>query len=148
MGKKLTDNGGWFELQVDSDPKNLSIIADFLDDAMTAAGARNEKDRFEVQLAVDEACTNIIEHAYKGRERGKITIQCRLSESKKEFIIKLIDTGKPFDPNTVPAPNTDASLEERTRGGYGIYFMKQVMQTVKYAFSDKGNELTMVKLLS
>jgi anti-sigma regulatory factor (Ser/Thr protein kinase) len=45
------------------------------------------------------------------------------------------------------SPNTGAKLEERPVGGLGIYFMKKLMQSVKYAFNENGNELTMIRLL-
>jgi serine/threonine-protein kinase RsbW len=146
MENRAAADDGWFELQVESDLRNLEVVGDFIAKTMLALGAKDEKDIFEVKLAVDEACTNIIEHAYSGKS-GKITIQCRLSPSKKEFVVKLIDQGKPFDPNAVLVPDTEAPLEQRKRGGYGILFMKKTMQTVKYAFTMKGNELTMTKLL-
>jgi anti-sigma regulatory factor (Ser/Thr protein kinase) len=146
MESKPADDG-WFVLQVESDLRNLEIVGDFIAETMLALGAKDEKDIFEVQLAVDEACTNIMEHAYSGQKEGKITIQCKLSLSKNEFLVKLIDQGKPFDPNAVLPPDTQATLDQRKRGGYGIYFMNKLMQTVKYAFTEKGNELTMTKLL-
>lgn len=139
---------GWFELQIDSNLKNLEAAADFVAKTMHAVGARNEKDVFDVQLAVDEALTNIIEHAYSGQQGGQIVIRCALSESKKEFTVKLIDHGKPFDPKAVAAPDTEAALENRKRGGLGIFLIKRYMQTVKYAVNVKENELTMTKLLS
>jgi anti-sigma regulatory factor (Ser/Thr protein kinase) len=146
MENKPADDG-WFELQVENDLRNLAVVGDFIAKTMLALGAKDEKDIFEVGLAVDEACTNIIEHAYSGQKEGKITIQCKLSPSKNEFIVKLIDQGKPFDPNAVLPPDTEAALDQRKRGGYGIFFMNTVMQTVKYAFTEKGNELIMTKLL-
>ena len=126
MENSINRNEGWFELKIDSDLKNLELVADFITKTMRESGAQNEKDIFDVQLAVDEALTNIIEHAYAGIKGGKITVQCRLSESKKEFTVKLKDSGKPFDPQTVASPDTDAKLEERKVGGLGIYFMKQL----------------------
>ncbi len=146
MGNKMIADDGWFELQVESDLRNLEAVGDFISKTMMTLGINGEKNIFEVQLAVDEACTNIMEHAYSGKG-GKITIQCRLSPTKKEFTVKLIDQGKPFDPNMVLPPDTEATLDQRKRGGYGIYFMKKFMQTVKYAFTEKGNELTMTKRL-
>ncbi len=139
---------GWLELQIESDLKNLETVADFIAKSMTDSGIKNQKDIFDVQLAVDEACTNIIEHAYQGQKTGKIKVRCSLSESKKEFTVKLIDTGKPFDPQTVAAPDTEAGLEDRKVGGLGIYFMKRYVQTVKYASRIKENELTMSKILT
>lgn len=147
MEKKVTTSEGWFELQMESDLKNLEIVSDFIAKTMRDLGAKEEKDIFDVQLAVDEALTNIIEHAYSGEKGGKIIIRCRMLEFPKEFVVKLRDSGKPFDPQAVLAPNTEAKLDERKVGGLGIYFMKRLMQSVKYAIDDKGNELTMTKLL-
>jgi len=60
-----------WELTVDSRLKNLATIADFVVEAAQAADL-NEKATFEVQMAVDEACTNVIKHSYRGEENGKI----------------------------------------------------------------------------
>ena len=55
---------------------------------MRSLGVKNGKDIFDVQLAVDEALTNIIEHAYCGHKRRQNHRTCRISESKKEFTVK------------------------------------------------------------
>ncbi len=147
MENKGTLKDGWFEIQVESDLKNLEVISDFLTKTMRDLGAKNEKDICDVQLSVDEAVTNIMEHAYAGQKSGLIKVRCSLSQPSREFIVSIRDSGKPFDPRTVAAPNIEAKLEERKVGGLGIYFMKSLMQSVKYAFDEKGNELTMTKLL-
>jgi serine/threonine-protein kinase RsbW len=139
-------NERWFEIQIDSDLKNLEFVSDFIAKTMRDSGAKQEKDIFDVQLAVDEALTNVIEHAYSGQKGGEITIRCML-ESPREFTVKICDHGKSFDSKAVLAPNTEAKLEERKVGGLGIYFMKKLMQSVKYASNEKGNELTMTKQL-
>lgn len=148
MAKNVESSGGWLELKIDSDLKNLEVAANFIAETMRKLGAGKEKDVFDVQLAVDEALTNIIEHAYSGVQHGEIVIRCSLSDSKREFTVKLIDRGKPFDPQTVALPDTEAKLEDRRRGGLGIFFIKRYIQTVKYAVSGMENELTMTKLLS
>lgn len=144
----LENSDGWFELKIDSDLKYLEIVSDFITKTMRGLGVKNEKDVFAVQLAVDEALTNIIEHAYAGQKAGKITVRCKLSKSNKEFTVKLIDSGKPFDPRTVAAPDTEAGLEDRKVGGLGIFFMKRYVQTVKYVSNVKENELTMSMILT
>lgn len=143
----LAKNDGWFELQIESDLKNLEKVSDFIVKIMQNLGVKNEKDIFDVQLAVDEACTNIIEHAYVGQKNGKIILRCKLLSPNK-FTVKLIDFGKSFDPEAVAPPDVDAKLEDRRVGGLGIFFMKHLMQTVKYDIQMKGNELTMIKLIS
>jgi serine/threonine-protein kinase RsbW len=138
---------GWFELKIESDLKNLEYVDDFLAKNMRELGASNEKDIFGVRLAVDEALTNIIEHAYRGQKSGQITVRCKLTGSK-EFTVQLIDNGTPFDPQQVRDPDVDAGLEDRKVGGLGIFFIKSYIQTIKYATNDKENELTMTKILS
>jgi anti-sigma regulatory factor (Ser/Thr protein kinase) len=148
MGEPDMSSDGWFELQIESDLKNLEVAAEFVAKTMRRLGVGSEKDVFDVQLALDEALTNVIEHAYAGKQGGKILIRCALSGSKKEFTVKLVDYGKPFDPKAVATPDTEAALEDRRRGGLGIFFMKHYIQTVKYAVNGKENELTMIKFLS
>ncbi|NLF88203.1 ATP-binding protein [Candidatus Bathyarchaeota archaeon] len=148
MAEPDKSSNEWFELQIESDLKNLEVAAEFVAKTMRRLGAGSVKDVFDVQLALDEALTNVIEHAYEGQQGGKIIIRCALSDSKKEFTVKLVDYGKPFDPKAVAAPDTEAALEDRRRGGLGIFFMKHYIQTVKYAANGKENELTMTKLLS
>lgn len=138
-------NDGWSELKMDSDLRNLEVASAFLAKIMQQLGAI-DKDIFDVQLAVDEALTNIIEHAYTGQSGGQITIRCKLT-APKEFTVQLRDSGIPFDPQQVQNPNVDAALEDRKVGGLGIFFMKRYMQTVKYASRGMENELTMTKIL-
>lgn len=133
-----------FELTIDSRLENLSVIADFLATSMTQLDIR--KGIYEVQLAVDEACTNIIHHAYSS-ERGTITISCELQD--KDLVITIRDSGSPFDPSAVPPPDLRTNLEERRVGGLGIHLMRNIMDEVSYNFdSEKGNTLIMRKTLT
>ncbi len=140
-------NDGWVELKIDSDLKHLETAGNFLVETMRQLGVQNPKDIFDVQLAVDEALTNIITHAYEGQSGGQITIRCKLT-APNQFTIKLCDTGIPFNPESVQNPDVEAPLEDRKIGGLGIYFIKRYIQTVKYAANGKDNELTMTKTLT
>jgi serine/threonine-protein kinase RsbW len=97
---------------------------------------------YEVQTAVDEACTNIINYAYAGKG-GMITITCELHDS--DFVVTISDNGKQFDPIKVPPPDLESGLNERKIGGLGIYFMKKLMDDVSYSFDKNGNTLVMRK---
>ena len=130
-----------FELKIEGNLEKLAIIGDFIGDTMRSFGLDNHKI-FDVQMAVDEACTNIIEYGY-ANERGMIDIACQ--RRGDEIIVVIKDRGKPFDPTSVQPPDLNASLEERKTGGLGIYFMKTLMDEVKYEFKDGKNVLTMVK---
>jgi serine/threonine-protein kinase RsbW len=98
--------------------------------------------RFDLQLAVEEACMNVIEHAYGGKG-GEFTVCFEVCGPDAQ--ITVTDHGQPFDPQDVPPPNLSLPLEERPVGGLGIFLMQQLMDDVEFIFSTKGNELRMVK---
>lgn len=131
-----------WELTVDGRLENLATIADFVIKAAQAAGL-NEKATFEVQMAVDEACTNVIQHSYREEEKGEIALRCELTDC--DFLVTIRDHGRPFNPDVVPPTNLTSSLAERQEGMLGLYFMRQLMDEVRFRFDAEGNELTMVK---
>jgi len=125
--------------------ESLAPISKFVTRAARAAGL-DACAVDAVQLAVDEACSNIIEHAYGGEGRGDIECTCHVNDDGLTVILR--DHGRPFDPSLVPEPNLCPSLEDEdcTGGGLGLYFMRQLMDTVYFEFApDTGNVLTMVK---
>lgn len=126
--------------------ENLSDIAAFVRKAAVEAGL-DDFSVYSVETAVDEACSNIIEHAYKGKQNGIITITCTITPG--ELTVELRDTGKSFDPTRVPKPKLDVPLEERQDSGLGLYFINQLMDEVVFSFDQKsGNTLTMKKKAS
>jgi len=128
-----------FELKVDSRLENLSIISDFITKVMSQIGAK-ERSISEVQLAVDEACANIIRHAYSGR-KDVITLTLELVD--EDLIVTITDRGKPFEPSSIPPPDLESDVD-----GLGIYFMRKLMDEVNYSFdAEEGNKLTMRKHL-
>lgn len=122
---------------------SLAAICKFVTRAAEAAGL-DAGAVYAVQLAVDEACSNIVEHAYGGAGQGDIECTCRADDGELTVILR--DHGRPFDPAGVPKPDIHASLDERTGGGLGFYFMRQLMDDVHFESTpDAGNMLTMVK---
>ena len=120
----------------------LEEISKFIEQAGQAAGL-DEVAVCRCQLAVDEACTNIIEHGYEGEGRGEIVLRCEPGDG--ELVITSRDQGKRFDPDAVPAPTLDASLEDMQIGGLGLYFMRQVMDAVDFTYAAGTNQLVLVK---
>ena len=118
---------------------NLDEIRDFVGESARQAGF-SEKEIYSIQLAADEASTNIIEHAYAGIENGKIEIGCSITGGELKIVMR--DNGKSFDPSSVPEPNVKAELSERKIGGLGMYLMRKLMDEVFY---ESGNTLTMIK---
>lgn len=130
-----------YELAVPAQFENLALIGDFIASVARRAGF-DEKGVFNLQLACDEACTNVIEHAYSGRP-GRIRIAVSVHPDRIQ--IEVQDTGRPFDPSAVRAPDLEAPLERRETGGLGLHFMRSIMDEVRFEFGEGGNRLTMVK---
>jgi serine/threonine-protein kinase RsbW len=141
--RKNQDQTEPFSLIVDSRLERLSQIADFIADAAHASGM-NDEQVYDVQMAVDEACTNVIQHAYHSRPDGTIDILCE--RRKKNFVVIIQDFGERFDPKKIKFPKTQDSLSKRRIGGLGLFFMHKLMDRVEFEFAKgRGNRLTMVK---
>lgn len=123
---------------------NLARVADFIADA-AKKGQLTQRQSDDVQMAVDEAVTNVMEHAYANRGDGAIWIKCRVDE--KTFVVEIRDTGKAFDVKKVKKPNVKSPLSERTIGGLGIFFMKKLMDKVEFTHDRAGNLTRMTKKL-
>ncbi len=133
-------------LEVPAALESLGTISDYVVTCARAAGL-DDHAVWEVQLAVDEAATNIILHAYGDHGLdGPLVIESTLHGD--EFTVNLHDKGKPFDPEDVPAPDLTSPVEDRKTGGLGIYLMKTLMDRVEFQFDVDGyNVVTLVKRL-
>ncbi len=106
----------------------------------------DERALYEIQLAVDEACANVVDHAYQGADLGDIEVSCRLDDQL--LTIQVRDWGAGFDMDGVEDPDLEAPLEERSLGGLGLFLVRQVMDEVQFTSdSERGNELVMSKRL-
>ena len=131
-----------FEICVSSELANLGQIAEFVSERARLSGMNDDRV-FDVQMAVDEACTNTVQHAYDGRADGEIQVCCYVD--RDDFVVRIRDFGIPFDPSKVPEPDISAPLEERAVGGLGWYFIRKLMDQVEIRPTAEGNELTMRK---
>jgi serine/threonine-protein kinase RsbW len=122
--------------------ESLERIASFIR-AEAETTPLSHSDVFAVETAVDEAVSNIIEHAYQGEEKGEIVCTCTTDPSG--IVITLEDTGKPFDPQSIPVPNLDVPLMDRSDHGLGVYMMRKWMDEVHYEFENGINRVIMVK---
>ena len=122
--------------------ESLAKIGDFVREIATDAGFESFAV-YSIEMAVDEACSNIIEHGYGGEGKGKINCTC--SVTNQALTISLQDTGKSFDPSTVDEPNLSENLEERQAHGLGLFFIRQWMDEVRFESNGMQNTLTMLK---
>jgi serine/threonine-protein kinase RsbW len=132
-------------LNVHADLDGLATIREFAAQAGYDLGL-DRQGVYDLQLAVDEACANVVLHAYGGRG-GEMEIAIEPAEGGVQVTIR--DWGRAFEPQAVPSPDIEASLEQRRLGGLGLYLMRQVMDQVDFTFDAKnGNRLTMIKRLA
>ncbi|HQU36161.1 MAG: Serine-protein kinase RsbW [Anaerolineales bacterium] len=103
----------------------------------------NDKAVYNIQLAADEAASNVIEHAYRGSADGMLEISCGVKA--ETLTIVMVDHGKSFDPSEVPLPDIQADLSDRKIGGLGIFLMRKLMDDFEYVSSPRGNTLKMTK---
>ena len=96
-----------------------------------------------LNLALEEAVTNVILYAYPEDADGLVDVEAILAPEKLTFIIS--DSGKTFDPTSAPDPDLTASLDERPVGGLGIHLVRQLMDSVEYERREGKNILTMIK---
>jgi len=134
------------ELKVKSTTDNLERIREFIK-AVSAQSGFSDDVIDKISLAVDEACTNIIKHAYKNSPNGDIVINAKLFDNK--LTVSITDFGLDFNPDTVPVPDIKKYYQQHKVGGLGIYLMKKLMDEVKYNPSvDNKNQVVLVKYLS
>ena len=134
-----------FEIELESKIDNLPVISNFVSETLSNFRA-DESTINKVQLAIDEASTNIINYAYSGAS-GTLKIVVELVG--QDIVITIRDKGKPFDPMSVTSPDVSQDLEHRKIGGLGIYFIKKLMDNVSYSFDPReGNRLILRKKLS
>ena len=125
-----------FELNASSEV--LSPFRKELRQILTHAGWE-KKTTEEVLLAVDEALTNIIRHAYQGGT-GKMTVSVMVSDDRIEIVLE--DQGKKFDPTQVPPPE----LPRHKPGGLGVHFIRTIMDQMIYEDQGPGgNRLRLIK---
>lgn len=103
-------------------------------------GFPDEEAQFII-LAVDEACSNVIRHAYDGRTDGEVMLSCSSKDNRIEFL--LVDKGRSWQADE----HRPRSLDEVRPGGLGIHLIRSVMDEVRYGTSERGNELFLAKSL-
>jgi len=136
-----TDSSYW--LRIPSQTDNLELIRTFVSGIARKAGFRDD-DVSKIELSVDEACTNVIEHAYRHDAHQNIDIAIQIDY--KKFTVVVTDRGKAFDFRDIRLPDMDSYLAELRVGGLGIYLIKTLMDEVEYhSEPGKKNEVRMVK---
>jgi len=125
--------------------ESLQAFRDFIAAACRDHAGVDSQALYDLQLACDEACTNVITHGYAGMNPGSIIVQLELEP--RRAVMRITDFGHAFEPSETPMPDPGAALEGRPTGGFGLYFIYQTMDDVDYVIDDDGNQLVLVKRL-
>ena len=134
-----------FTLLVPSSTQNLALIRDFVTSVGLQAGLGDD-DVAKLELAVDEACTNVIEHAHRGDLSKDVVVRATFDE--RTLRVEVVDTGEGFDPAKLPQENLEQMVAKHRSGGLGLRVMKSLMDEVSYEIvPGDTNRLRMVKKL-
>jgi len=134
-----------FSLHVPSSTENLALIRDFVSGIGAQVGF-DENEVARLALAVDEACANVIEHAYGSDSTREVTVRAVVEEGEIHFDV--IDTGRHFDPSAVQAQSVEELVRQRRSGGLGLRLIRTIMDDVQYRIvAGESNELRMTKRL-
>ncbi|HEY9897819.1 MAG TPA: ATP-binding protein [Pantanalinema sp.] len=143
----MSSASGCFEATFRSDTANLARIRGFVREKAAGVGFSSEA-LDSIELAVDEACANVMEHAYP-QKRGDFGIHLSIRTDRGAFTVVITDKGSTFDPMEIPPPNLDQHLAEFRVGGLGIFLMRSLMDHVDYHIQPGfKNEVRLVKYLS
>lgn len=123
----------------------LHLLSDCIADMLklVEAAADTELLLYNIQLAVHEACTNIVSHAYDSNSNGRIGIKLTLDFYPSRLTVELQDEGRAFDPAQYEAPN----LNEVRVHGYGLFLIENLMDTVTYTSLAGRNHWSLTKNL-
>ena len=125
--------------------ESLAAFRDLIDAACAQHPEIDAQVGYDLKLAVDEACTNIVTHGYRGMNPGSIIL--RLEFDPQTVLVTLTDFGHPFEPYEPSAPDLEAGLQDQPVGGFGLFLIYQTMDEVRYETAEDGNHLTFIKYL-
>ncbi|MBU1075941.1 MAG: ATP-binding protein [Spirochaetes bacterium] len=107
----------------------------------------HEDDIYRMQLATDEACSNIIMHNYDEDTNRPIFISIKDLGDKVSILIE--DEGDKFNPLDITDPNLDQYIEKYKKNGLGVYLMRRLVDEIRYhTAAEQGNKIELIKYLS
>jgi serine/threonine-protein kinase RsbW len=124
----------------------MTAFRDLIDRACREQPGMDSDTCYDLKLAVEEACTNVVTHSYAGMNPGSVVLS--LEFEPRQIRVTLTDFGHPFEPYDPGAPDVEAGLEGDLSHGFGLHLIYQMMDEIHYESGEDGNRLTFVKRLS
>ena len=135
-----------YQLKIPSQSDNLAIIRDVVAKVASRVGFDTD-EASKIELAVDEACTNVIKHAYANNSNQMIEVSIKVDQ--KKLIIIVADKGKGFNPDKIELPDLNESIKEGRKGGLGLCLIKTLMDKVEFEIKPGlKNQVKMIKYIS
>lgn len=131
-----------FHLSLRNDVQQILLLEEFMERVATAAGL-DPAMTMSLNLALEEAVTNVIMYAYPKGTEGPVDIDATLDGGELCFVLS--DSGTPFDPTAAPEADISLGVEERPIGGLGIFLVRKIMDQVTYQYTGGRNTLKMLK---
>ncbi len=130
-------------LEIKAEVENLDKVTAFIDEQLEAADCPM-KAMMQIELAVEEIYVNIAHYAYAPNVGDALITVDIVGDTA---LITFEDSGVPYDPLAKADPDINASLDDRTIGGLGIFMVKKSMDDMRYSYQDGKNILTLEKKL-
>jgi serine/threonine-protein kinase RsbW len=137
------DTASTVAIECTARPECLGDILAFVDEACVRFGVHGST-AFDVKLAVEEVCANVIQHAYAGAEPGPLGVS--IEDRADLLVITVKDRATAFDPSSAAPADTTSGWNEREAGGLGLHLVRNVVDEMHYGTSADGlNSLTLIK---
>jgi len=132
-----------FEIRFPAKPERLCLVRSLVKRTAEVVGCCPELSD-KLVIAINEACVNVIQHAYQGDELGEIVLEMLNNNGKLHF--RLVDYAKPIDLDSVKPRD----LDDIRPGGLGTHFINEIMDECDMGHLEegKGNYLEMIKKIS
>ena len=141
----MNSDDNFIKIDLPADAQYLSVLSTVIE--MYLAHVPEVVDReftiYNVKLAAQECCTNIIDHAYAGEEGGRIKARLTIQQEPRRLVIEFHDAGKAVEPAAVAEPQ----LQVGSVRGYGLFLMHELMDDVSYGQDEHGNRWRLVKYI-
>ncbi|MBT8401841.1 MAG: ATP-binding protein [Rhodothermia bacterium] len=129
-------------LTIPSSTRYLEDVRRFVEQHAIEANFET-KDVGELKIAVDEACSNVIEHAYRGNDENDIDVDIIVKPDR--FTVRIRDRGRSFEQSEYEEPNIFEFANQGRAGGFGVQIMRRLMDHVEYRKRGNTNECCLTK---
>ena len=136
------NNTATYQIKVKASTKNLAEVREFISGHAINEGFTSDAVA-DLCLAVDEAYTNIIKHAYNFDKSKNVKIDLEIDD--KQICVRLTDHGESFNEDKYVMPDISEQIKNKRRGGMGVYLIRKLMDEVSYDSTAKENIIQMCK---